>query len=112
MKDNGIYTDMGKLVGFGSDGASNMVGVKHGLVTLRLRDFLSFVYVIQLFVFLMFNILWSEANKLYIIFTNLESFFQFFPLCRTDSVEVIHAQHQVTSLSYVLSFFKSGTRHE
>jgi hypothetical protein len=32
----------------------------------RLRDFLSFVYVIQLFVFLMFNILWSEANKLYI----------------------------------------------
>ena len=34
MKDNDIYTDMGKLVGFGSDGASNMVGVKHGLVTL------------------------------------------------------------------------------
>ena len=34
MKDNGIYTDMGELVGFGSDGTSNMVGVKHGLVTL------------------------------------------------------------------------------
>jgi hypothetical protein len=34
MKDNGIYTDMGELVGFGLDGTSNMVGVKHGLVTL------------------------------------------------------------------------------
>jgi hypothetical protein len=39
MKDNGIYTDMGELVGFGSDGASNMVGVKHGLVTLIKKDY-------------------------------------------------------------------------
>jgi hypothetical protein len=39
MKDNGIYTGMGKLVGFGSDGASNMVGVKHGLVTLIKKDY-------------------------------------------------------------------------
>ena len=30
---------MGKLVGFGSDGASNMVGVKHGLVTLIKKDY-------------------------------------------------------------------------
>ena len=66
----------------------------HVLYQTNNRDFLSFVYVIQLFVFLIFNIFWSEANKLYIIFTNLESFFHFFPLCRTVSVEIIHAQHQ------------------
>lgn len=39
MKDNNIYGDMGKLVGFGSDGASNMTGVKHGLVTLIKQDY-------------------------------------------------------------------------
>lgn len=33
LKSNDIYGEMKKCVGFGSDGASNMVGVKSGLVT-------------------------------------------------------------------------------
>jgi hypothetical protein len=38
MKENGFEEHMGKLVGFGSDGAANMMGKKTGLVTLMQHD--------------------------------------------------------------------------
>ena len=39
LKYNQIFPQMSKCVGFGSDGASNMVGKKSGLVTLLKKDF-------------------------------------------------------------------------
>ena len=39
MKENNISGDMGKLLGFGSHGASKMTGVKGGLVTLLKQDY-------------------------------------------------------------------------
>ena len=43
LKSTKIYEHMTKCVGFGSDGAANMLGIKGGLVTLLKQDFPSII---------------------------------------------------------------------